>query len=469
MKRQFTFILALLMTFPLCACTKDASTEPETTPVQEQVEVPTQEPELQKEPIYDENTLVLILESPQWVLGSDGSYYELTNVAFCTNVVCPEYQYMNIYVPTEYIDGGEVCGYTAETAPIVLQNNCSGWNSSTPGKINASYIENGFVFVNCGARSRNAGENGKSPSPVVDLKSAVRTLRLNGDVIPGDEERIISVGASGAGQMSSILGASGNMDEYYSYLYENGAPGILFDEESGTYTSTINDDIFGCMCFCPIADIENADLAYAWMRYDCEETKYAGKGGGSEFSPFQLELQNDLAIAFCEYINDLELVGLDGEPLSFDLKEDGTLNPRSGSYYTQALQNMSDAFNAFITANTTSDGLFSYKAPGSKNAKTFDELLASYGEWENWLEKNEDGTFSVTDMYGFIKGTSLNRNKNIPGFDTFDLSAENNAFGTTDEDAVHFSASVAAVLEENYERYSALEGFDAEVVDSYIE
>lgn len=469
MKRHFAFALALLMTFSLCACAKDTPIEQEPTPVQEQVETPTPEPELQEEPVYDENTLALILESPQWVLSSDGSYYELTNVAFCTNVVCPEYQYMNIYVPAEYIDGGEVCGYTAETAPIVLQNNCSGWNSSTPGSVNASYIENGFVFVNCGARSRNAGENGKSPSPVVDLKSAVRTLRLNADVIPGDEARIISVGASGAGQMSSILGASGNMDEYYSYLYENGAPGILFDEGSGTYTSTINDDIFGCMCYCPIADIENADMAYAWMRYDCGETKYAGKGGGSEFSPFQLELQHDLAIAFCEYINDLELVGLDGEPLSFALNDDGTPNPRSGSFYTQTLQNMSDAFNAFVAANTASDGSFSYKALGSKDSKTFEELLASYGDWEKWLEKNDDGTYSVTDMYGFIQGTSLSRNKDIPGFDTFDLSAENNAFGTTSEDAVHFSASVAAVLEANYDHYSTLEGFDVVAVDSYIE
>lgn len=44
--------------------------------------------------------------------------------------------------------------------------------------------------------------------------------------IPGDKDRIISIGTSGGGQMSSILGASGNMPEYYEYLYEAGALGV---------------------------------------------------------------------------------------------------------------------------------------------------------------------------------------------------------------------------------------------------
>ena len=72
-------------------------------------------------------------------------------------------------------------------------------------------------------------------------------------------------------------------------------------------------------------------------------------------------------------------------------------------------------------------------------------------------------------MAGFLNGTGLARNKDIPGFDAFDLSAENDAFGTSTEKAVHFSASVAAVLEINYDDYAAMEGFDAATVDAYIE
>lgn len=477
MKKILAIILALAMAFSLCAC----AAEPETpAPVATPTPAPAATPEPTPEPEdVDENALALTIEDPEWVLSSDGSYYELLNVAFCTNVVREDLQYMNIYVPAAYIDGGEINGYDAETAPIVFMNNCSGWRSSTPGKVEKAYINEGFVFVNCGARSRDAGENGKMPCAVVDLKSAVRTLRLNAEVIPGDEELIFSVGTSGGGQMSSILGASGNMDEYYSYLYENGAAGILYDEATNVYTSTIDDDIFGCMCYCPITDINNADLAYAWMRYDCGETEFVGMfGAGGTFDEFKIELQNDLAVAFCEYINELGLVDLEGEALSFDLNEDGTPNLRSGSYYDQILENMSDALNAVIAYSTADDGSFSFTEPGkgfgpnSVPGETFDSvdaLFASYINTDSWLRENEDGSYSVTDMYGFLKGTELARNKDIPGFDTFDLSAENDAFGTPEEKAVYYSASVAAVLEENYDKYSALEGFDAEMVDTFIE
>jgi len=273
--KLISIVLCLCLMLSFAACGGESVSEaPEAVPTAEPTPESTPVPTL--EPIVDEAALALDLGDAQWELSADGSYYQLQGVAFCTNVVEEKYQTMNIYAPAAYFEGGEVCGYTAETAPIVLQNNCSGWRSGSAGPVDKTMIENGFVFVNCGARSRDAGGYGKAPTPVVDLKSAVRTLRLNGDIIPGDEEKIISIGTSGGGQMSSILGASGNMEEYYSYLYENGAPGVLYDETNDTYISTIDDDVFGCMCYCPIADIENADIAYAWMRYDSGATSFSG-------------------------------------------------------------------------------------------------------------------------------------------------------------------------------------------------
>ena len=291
----------------------------------------------------------LELTDPAWELSADGTYYSLMNVEYCTNVVSPQYQFMNIYVPAVYMNGGSVNGYTADTAPIVLLNNCMGWMSSTPGSVDAGYIGEGFVYVSCGARSRGAGENGegKAPAPVVDLKSAVRMLRLNADVIPGDEEKIISVGTSGGGQMSSILGASGNMEEYYSYLYENGAAGI--ELVNGQYVSTINDDIYAAMCYCPITDIENADLAYAWTRYGIGETGGMTMFSGElNFNDFQMTLQEDMAAAFAEYVNTLGIVNEDGEVLSFATGASGEIDTRAGTYYDQILENISDALNAWI-------------------------------------------------------------------------------------------------------------------------
>lgn len=365
MKANFRKLFVLILTFAmlLSACggngaaNESASTSPAETTV---ATTPSSEPSV-------ETSSALDLSSAQWSKSSDGSYYQLLDVHFCTNVIVEQYQTMNIYVPAEYFEGGEVCGYTAETAPIILENNCAGWRSGEAGKVQSEYIQNGFVYVNCGARSRGAGSNGegKVPAPVVDLKSAVRTLRLNADVIPGDEERIISIGTSGGGEMSSILGASGNMEEYWPYLYEIGAAGIVYDEASGTYRSTIDDDIFGCMCYCPIADLENADLAYAWWRFDCGDTEVSSKMDGSTtFTEFQLALEQDLALAFCEYINSLDIRNEDGEILSFDVDTNGTPDPRSGSFYDQILCNMSDALNTLIATNTDENGNFSYTRSG---------------------------------------------------------------------------------------------------------
>ena len=36
----------------------------------------------------------------------------------------------------------------------------------------------------------------------------------------------------------------------------------------GTYESAFKDSIFAAQNYCPIADIENADLAYAWWWVD---------------------------------------------------------------------------------------------------------------------------------------------------------------------------------------------------------
>lgn len=400
----------------------------------------------------------LRVAEPAWEKSADGSYYSLKNVVYCSRVVNEAYQYMNIYVPAAYIDGGECNGYTAETAPVIFENNCMGWNSSTPGSANTAYLAEGFVHVSCGARSRNA-ENGtgKMPAPVVDQKAGVRWLRLNADVIPGDEEKIVSLGSSGGGQMSSILGATGNMDEYYPYLYEIGAAGMELVD--GEYVSAIEDHVFASMCFCPIVDLDNADLAYAWMRFDSGETSASTMFSGViRFSDFQLALQDDLAVAFGEYINGLGIENEQGEVLRFD----GT-DLRAGSYYEQILANMSEALNAWIAGEG-----YTVSASGEMY-DSWDAYYASLENPESWLSRNADGSWSVTDLAGFLNGTGLARNKDIPGFDTFFATEEGNGFGVAGEEGMHFSAAVASVLEENYDEYKIMSGFEDQDVDAYIE
>lgn len=418
----------------------------------------------------------------QWVKSPDGKYYALRFVYFETKIESPHHQYMNIFVPAAYLneDGtvnetGVCCGYTARTAPVILQNECSGWMSSLPGDVNESYMDAGFVYVCSGARSRGLENNcGKAPTPCVDLKAAVRMLRLHDAFIPGSKDRIVSCGTSGGGQMSSIFGATGNMPEYYPWLYEFGAAGIEKTAD-GQYISTIPDHVFGCQCYCPIADIENADLAYAWMRMDTGET---GALNGKErkwidFSPFQLALQKDEAELFCTYINSLNLRDEDGNVLSFG-ETDGRPDPRSGSYYQRILKNISDSLNAWLADKVQSDGsvVFTKERPFREDEHfrfdSVDAYMASLKYVPLWLNRQEDGSWAVTDIKGFLCGTNLCRNKDIPGFDTFHNTAENNAFGTREEEASHYSVRIAGLLQENYDRYKTLEGFADCDVDDFI-
>ena len=433
-------------------------------------------------------------------------YHFLRNVAYEKNITSPQYQYMNIAVPVGYLTFSEgavtginqeaqVNGYTASTAPILFNNECAGWNSSTPFAPGGwhgikSYIDNGFVYISCGARSRNdnnggkPGEDyenyGKAPTPIADLKAGLIFVRANADVIPGDKERIFSEGTSGGGQMSSVIGASGNMEEYYPFMYENGAIGVTYDEASGTYASEYEDSVFGAQCFCPIADIENADLAYAWMHYDDGSVSFTdnstpqSSGESFDLTAFQLELQKDLGLAFCSYINSLSLVDFDGNALTFDENEDGSLNPRSGSYYDAVLGNIANALEQYLASLD----------PQEAQAET-ERLLASNEEDNPWLIPKEDGSFAVTDMAAFLNAeifTAFNRetketlvqsvakkrNKNLPAFDTFFATGEGNSFGSSEQDGVHFSVSVAQVLKDYYEKYQGLEGFADADVDEYI-
>ena len=387
---------------------------------------------------------------------SGGTVYE--GVYMNANITNAENQTMLVYVPAAYFttdEDGNVTGidhdarigsYTADTAPIVYLNECGGWMSSSPRSCNTSYIEQGFVYVTAGARSRNAVDengvpSGKAPTQMVDLKSGVIELRANADVIPGDKDRIVSIGTSGGGEMSSAFGASGNMPEYYEYMYKSGVLGVTKNED-GTYESAYPDNIYAAQCYCPIADIEDADIAYAWWWVDLVDD--GGVKGGS-ITDFERRLQELEADAFVEYLNGLGLTDAEGGALTLE-------GLRSGSFYDAILQNISDALNSMVAA-------------GSIDPET------AYTDYDGWLTRDGDGVWHVTDLPGFMIGTGLvnNRNKAIPGFDTMDKSAENNAFGTTEDTAVHYSASVAQILADNYDELSVLDGFNAEQVDSYIE
>ena len=175
-------------------------------------------------------------------------YYQI-GVQYCEKPQAPTYESMGIYVPGAYFDAtdngngtftckpnstGTVGNYTAATAPIVMPINTAGYSAqSAPTEFSSKglsdYLTAGFVYVYAGCRGRKMSDSacGAAPWGVTDLKAAVRTLRYNADVLPGNMDRIFSLGMSGGGAQSAVLGASGDASGYDNYLAAIGAPTAL--------------------------------------------------------------------------------------------------------------------------------------------------------------------------------------------------------------------------------------------------
>lgn len=382
------------------------------------------------------------------VEGRDVTFRAYTNLSYVAKPVDKEYQTMNIYVPEGYFKGETIHGYTARTAPIFLPNTVGGYmpgKAGTPeekerrtGGPNAilAALDHGYVVAAPGARGRtnqdkNGKYTGKAPAFIVDMKAAVRYLRHNKGILPGDTEKIISNGTSAGGALSSLIGATGNVKDYEPYLKALGA-------------APERDDIFASSVYCPITDLDHADMAYEWMfsgvhtynqrnmgRPPAGNQEREGNPGemgnppagdgekpsqllpdnapsGGEVKTLtkkQIEAAEELKRMYVRYINELELKDEKGRLLYLD--EDGT-----------------GPFADYIA------GL--YEASAQKavySGKKLNDLT--------WLKVRFGNVYDV-DLMKYAE--TVGRLKGTPAFDAFDLSSgENQEFGTAKKDKLHFT------------------------------
>ena len=166
-------------------------------------------------------------------------------------------------------------------------------------------LSEGYVLVIPGSRGRTStvqkGKKtiytGRAPKALLDLKAAIRYLRHFDSVIPGDAEKIITDGTSAGGAMSSLMGATGNNPAYKPLLKAMGAA----DER---------DDVFASVCYCPITDLDHADMAYEWL--------YGNTDSRKSLPESKRALTAELAAQFPAYINSLGLKKADGTSLNAD-------------------------------------------------------------------------------------------------------------------------------------------------------
>ena len=202
-------------------------------------------------------------------------------------------------------------GWLSSPVRDIMQEGTAFVSDSDTDKTGAS-LAAGYVIANVGTRSRgliatDGTYPGHAPAVVVDAKAAIRYLKYNDEIMPGSADKIVITGTSGGGGLSTAVAASGNSPDYYPYLAEIGAAGI----EAHGNKSTLTDDVFATIAYCPITDLDHADMAYEWQ-YSFTRLVDDDYTDGA----FSARVSIELAALYPAYLESLGLVLEDSTPLN---------------------------------------------------------------------------------------------------------------------------------------------------------
>ena len=460
------------------------------------------------------------IDMTKWQYEASDDVYWQVGLSYAATPADSSYETMGIFVPGAYFtatdngDGTYTCSvnetgaagqYTALTAPLILPVNTPGYSAmAAPTGYNSSmgygsisdYTNAGMIVIFAGARGRDAG----APAGVTDFKAAIRYTRYNKDLLPGDMDSIFSLGMSGGGAQSALIGATGDSNLYDPYLETIGA------------VMTESDAVKGSMCWCPITNLDVADEAYEWnmgnTRSGLTEENQAYSDG--------------MALAFAAYINQLGLTDEESNVLMLTESEEGIY--QSGSYYDYVKEVIETSLEHFLsdtefpyTASSSGgfggrmggrgglggnfgggkpDGNFGGQAYGqmpdfangempqgdlggfggpdaeqtkgidyeaidgiarTENASSALSLSGTYetkqdyidalnanGEWVTWDEAAN--TVTITSVAAFTQALK-NASKSIAAFDQLDAGqGENTLFGYGDGSGAHFDAILAELV-----------------------
>ena len=359
-------------------------------------------------------------------------YRAFEYIPYVANPIDIDQQYMNIYVPEEYFNNGTVNGYNTQTAPIFMPNAVGGYMPSqalTPkvenGKPNSVVyaLSRGYVVAAPATRGRTNKASdgnfiGKAPAVIVDLQAATAYLHANDSTMPGNANRIITNGTSAGGGVSLLQGATGNSSDFQPYLQALGA-------------ATAATNVYAVSAYCPITNLDAADMAYEWsykgitsfnkVTMGQGELPQANVGGNA--APPQRIMQrvnlnaddvaysNLLSEHFPEYVNNLQLHDSMGRVLKLDKNGNGT-------------------FKNYVKA-------FIIDAANKAQAKGTDLSKHTY-----LVRDTKTGT--IKDINWEAYNQFVSRSKAPGAFDSrSNDSGENNLFGTSSTDNNHFTITAA--------------------------
>ena len=381
------------------------------------------------EAVYAGKPVAMATEQPARAMGPGGTA-NATETQTLADLLA--YQRLVVFVPETATD----------TSAIILNVNNSGWFASElrPGiEDGGTYVSDsdtdkagaalaaGYVYVDIGSRGRGivAADGtlpGKAPAAVVDAKAAIRWLRLNDAALPGSAERIVITGTSGGGGLSTAVASSGNSADFLPYLAEIGAAGVAADG-----TSSLADDVFAVIAYCPITDLGNADMAYEWLYQGIRSAENTAQ---QDWGDLAQTASADLAAAYPAYLAGLGLTLADGTPLT------------------------ADTMKAAIAAEVSREVERHVAGGGTVPAmgEMFQITLRHRGEEtlielpNTWVtvDSGKVTALDVDAYLAFVAQTSAL--KNVPAFDRTantgnqGVNGENSLFGAPDQPYANFSA-----------------------------
>jgi hypothetical protein len=342
------------------------------------------------------------------------------------------YQRLAIFVPETATDDTAIilnvnnAGWFASELRTGIEDGGTYTSTSDTDKAGAA-LAAGYVYVDVGSRGRGilAADGtlpGKAPAAVVDTKAAIRFLRLNDAALPGSAERIVITGTSGGGGLTSVVAASGNSPDFLPFLAEIGAAGVAADG-----TSSLNDDVFAAIAYCPITDLSHADMAYEWLYQGIRTAENSANG---QWGDAAQAASAELAAAYPAYLASLGLTLADGTPLTAD-----SMKPAIAAEVKREVER-----------HIASGGTVPAKG------EMFQITLRQRGEEQeitlvnDWVTV-EGGTVTSLDLDAYLRFvTATAALKNVPAFDrtansgNTGVDGENSLFGTPAQAYANFSA-----------------------------
>lgn len=265
-----------------------------------------------------------------------------------------------------------------------------------------------------------------------------------------------------------------------------------------------SDAVYAAQIYCPIVDLDHADLAYEWQFMNDPENEDSPAGPAGVMTPFQAALSRQLAAAYVRYFNSLGLRDpATGALLTLD--EDG----RSGSGYDYLMTLLEDSATDYLTRlergalpqqYSAADylcGNYTRKVPAPKPPRPQDAVQGHAGPGVALPDQPADGgrpslgdlvscppkgvpykglEFPMvdapgTDKRGWLRWdgarayiTDLDsyllahrrRMKPCTSFDTLGMdSGENQEFGTPQQDYMHFNPAIADAMESLRDQFPA--------------